>query len=374
MAGHLCLDIIPAFRTGEVRLEPGRLLDVGAATLSCGGGVANVGQALLKLGVDTKLVGKIGDDPFGDIVQEKLSAVSPGAARGLQRAPGENTSYSVVLSLPGTDRIFLHHAGCNDTFGVEDIALETLEDADLFYFGYPPLMRRTFEDGGAALAERLHEVKVLGLTTVLDMAMPDPNAASGHNDWKGFLQRVLPHIDFFMPSLEEVCFMLGRAAPRDMTALAPVAEELLELGSPAVGLKLGENGFYLKTASLETRSLGRAAPRDPAAWSKRELWSPVFSADIKGTTGAGDATIAGFIAALVRGGSLEHCLTFANAVGASSVEALDAVSGISSYEEIAERLAGGWTRVAQKVDSSYWRAGPEGGYLGRHDQWRREDM
>ena len=367
MAGHLCLDIIPAFRTGEVRLEPGRLLDVGAATLSCGGGVANVGQALLKLGVDTKLVGKIGDDPFGDIVQEKLSAVSPGAARGLQRAPGENTSYSVVLSLPGVDRIFLHHAGCNDSFGAEDIELEKVADADLFYFGYPPLMRRTFEDGGAALAERLREVKVLGLTTVLDMAMPDPNAASGHNDWKGFLARVLPHIDFFMPSLQEICFMLGRAVPKNMTELAPVAEALRELGTPVVGLKLGENGLYLRTAALENHDFGRAGPRDLSAWDKRELWSPVFSADIKGTTGAGDATIAGFMAALLRGEGLERCLTVANAVGAASVEALDAVSGIGSYEEIAERLAGDWPRVSRDVDSDYWHPGPQGLYHGRCD-------
>jgi len=37
---------------GEVRLEPGRLIELGAAMLACGGGVANVGQALRSLGVD----------------------------------------------------------------------------------------------------------------------------------------------------------------------------------------------------------------------------------------------------------------------------------------------------------------------------------
>lgn len=371
VAGHLCLDIIPEFRSAEVRLEPGRLVDVGAATLACGGGVANVGQALLKLGVDATLLGKIGRDAFGDIVHAKLSALSPQAAQGLQRTATANTSYSVVLNPPGVDRIFLHHAGCNDSFGAEDIELEKVADADLLYFGYPPLMRRTYEEGGTALAERLREVKALGLTVVLDMAMPDPGAESGRNDWRAFLERVLPHIDFFLPSLEEVCFMLGRAAPSDMTALAPVAEELLELGTPVVGLKLGENGFYFKTADLETRSLGRAGPRDPAAWHKRELWSPVFSADIKGTTGAGDATIAGFIAALLRGEPAERCLTVANAVGATSVEALDAVSGVGSFEEVTARLAGGWARAAHKVDSSYWRAGPEGVYHGRYDRARK---
>ena len=368
VAGHLCLDIIPAFRSGEVRLEPGRLIDVDAATLACGGGVANVGGALLKLGVDTTLLGKVGVDAFGDIVQAKLSALDSKAAQSLQRSPTEHTSYTVVLNPPGVDRLFLHHAGCNDSFGAEDIELAKIADADLFYFGYPPLLRRTFEDGGVALAERLREVKKLGLTTVLDMAMPDPQAASGRADWRGFLQNVLPHVDFFLPSLEEVCFMLGRAVPDDVAALTPVAEALLELGTPVVGLKMGENGLYLKTADLKARALGRGGPRDPVAWSERELRSPVFSADVKGTTGAGDATIAGFVAALLRGEPLERCLTVANAVGARSVEALDAVSGVGSYEEVTARLAGGWPRAAQDVDDTYWRAGPEGVYRGRHDQ------
>ena len=368
VAGHLCLDIIPAFRSGEVRLEPGRLIDVGAATLACGGGVANVGGALLKLGVDAQLVGKVGTDAFGDIVHAELSGLSPLAAQGLKRTATANTSYTVVLNPPGVDRLFLHHAGCNDSFGAEDIVLDEVTDADLFYFGYPPLLRRTFADGGVALAERLREVKKLGLTTVLDMATPDPGAASGRADWREFLQNILPHIDFFLPSLEEVCFMLGRAVPDDVAALAPVAEALLELGTPVVGLKMGENGLYLKTANLETRFLGRAGPRDPVAWSERELWSPVFSADVKGTTGAGDATVAGFVAALLRGEGLERCLTVANAVGARSVEALDAVSGVGSYEEVTARLAGGWPRAAQDVDDTYWRAGPEGIYRGRHDR------
>lgn len=371
VAGHLCLDIIPAFRASEVRLEPGRLIDIDAATLACGGGVANVGQALLKLGVNATLTGKIGEDAFGGIVRAKLNALSPDAAQGLKYAPGEHTSYTIVLSPPGIDRIFLHHAGCNDSFDVEDISLDVVAGADLFYFGYPPLLRRIYEDGGERLAERLRDIKALGLTTVLDMAMPDPGAASGQIDWEAFLRRVLPHIDFFMPSLEEVCLMLGRTVPNDTASLAPVAEALLELGTRVVGLKMGENGLYLRTAALSSPALGRAGPGDPAAWSERELWSPVFDADVKGTTGAGDATIAGFIAALLQGETLQGCLTFANAVGASSVEALDAVGGISSYEDVTKRLARGWPRAAHTVDGSYWRAGPQGLYYGRHDRGTR---
>ena len=371
VAGHLCLDIIPAFPR-KVRLEPGHLAKVGPATLACGGGVANLGQALLRLDVDARLVGKVGDDAFGRIVEAHLASYFPKAVESLKRAPGESTSYTVVLNPPGIDRAFLHHAGCNDTFGPEDINLDDVAKADLFYFGYPPLMRRIYQDGGVAFAELLAQVKGFGLTTVLDMAMPDPETDSGQSDWPAFLARVLPHIDFFLPSLDEICFMLGRSAPLDPAALASTAGLLLELGARVVGLKQGENGLYLKTAALSAVSdLGRAGPRDLDAWRERELWSPVFEAELQGTTGAGDATIAGFIKALVTGEPPEGCLTLANAVGASSVEALDSVSGVGSYQEVQERLARGWPRAAHVADSNYWQPGAYGVYLGRHDRRRR---
>ncbi len=368
VAGHLCLDIIPAFRETGVMLEPGHLVEVGAATLAPGGGVANVGLSLLKLGIPAKLMGKLGDDAFGDIVIARLSAVHPEATHSIKRASGESTSYTIVLNPPGTDRMFLHHAGCNDTFGPEDIDPAA---ADLFYFGYPPLMRRIYEDGGEGFAALLARVKALGPSTLLDMAMPDPQAASGRVDWHAFLTRVLPHVDIFMPSLAELCVMLSEKAPAatDAPALQQLADRLLELGTKMVGLKLGDDGLYLKTASLDAlKELGRAAPAALDAWAKRELWSPVFRVFTKGTTGAGDATIAGFLAALGHGHGPERSLALANAVGAFSVEAVDAVSGIPSWEELLARLGAGWPRATHNVNESYWLAGPEGVYLGKNDK------
>lgn len=374
VAGHVCLDIIPAFRGGGITLEPGRLIDVGAATLACGGGVANVGQALLKLGVDARLMGKVGDDAFGRIIETSLREVAPSnpdVVRSMKRAAGESTSYTVVLNPPGTDRMFLHHAGCNDTFTPEDVDLEAVAEADLFYFGYPPLMRRIYQEEGKAFAALLQQIKRLGVTTVLDMAMPDPQGPSGKSDWQLFLTRVLPHVDLFMPSLEEVCFMLGRRSPdpHDTTTLYPIADILLGLGARMVGLKLGEHGFYLRTAKLSSENdMVRAAPNALHVWAERELWSPVFEADVKGTTGAGDATIAGFITALTKGEPPERCLMLANAVGATSVEAIDSVSGVRSWQRVLERLEQGWLRATHPVNDRYWQPGRHGTYLGKHDR------
>lgn len=290
----------------------------------------------------------------------------------LIRAPGESTSYTVVLSLPGSDRIFLHHSGCNDTFTPEDIDFSALAEADLLYFGYPPLMRRLYEDGGEAFAAFLERVKGLGLTTALDLAMPDPQGRSGRADWPAFLARVLPFVDLFMPSLTEVAWMLGEEpSPADPASLERFARGLLACGARAVGLKLGERGLYLRTADAPL-ALGRAAPDDLTRWAGRELLSPVFEAAVRGTTGAGDATVAGFLAGFVRGETPERCLELACAVGAASVEAADAVSGVPSWAGLGERLARGWRRAAPHPgaaygDPAYWRAGPNGVWRGRRD-------
>ena len=79
-------------------------------------------------------------------------------------------------------------------------------------------------------------------------------------------------------------------------------------------------------------------------WPDRELHAPCFAVDVAGTTGSGDATIAGFLAGLVRGLSPAEVMTMAAAVGACCCEAADATSGIRPWEEVCERVAGGWKR------------------------------
>ena len=84
--------------------------------------------------------------------------------------PGEQTSYGIVLALPGVDRIFLRCPGATDTFAADDVDLDLAARARLFYFGYPPLMARMYADGGA-LARLFESVKSLGVTTALDLAL-----------------------------------------------------------------------------------------------------------------------------------------------------------------------------------------------------------
>jgi sugar/nucleoside kinase (ribokinase family) len=101
--------------------------------------------------------------------------------------------------------------------------------------------------------------------------------------------------------------------------------------------------------------MGRAAPANLTAWSGRELWGPVFETTVVGTTGAGDAAIAGLLAALLRGLGPIEAITVANAVGACNVEAPDAVSGIRAWAETLARIEAGWPRRTLLIDTPGWR-------------------
>ncbi len=350
VTGHLCLDVIPSFPHGNITFKPGHLTEVGEATFATGGGVSNVGLALIRLGIKTKLLGKIGKDFFGDAIVRVLESYDPNATKNLIIEKEGSSSYTLVLNPPNHDRTFLHNPGCNDSFKATDINLESLEAAKIFYFGYPSLMRAIREDP-EAFANLYKEARAKGFITCLDMSLPDANGDSGKVDWKHFLETVLPYVDIFLPSLEETLFMLDRDFydsgewQQDMPApyLQDLTNRMLELGVAIAGIKLGEKGLYLHTASQERlKSLEHLI--QPASWAKKILWSPVFQVEVKGTVGAGDSAIAGFLASILKGLSPEDTVTMACAVGACCVEAPDASSGIRSWEETTSRVQKGWSR------------------------------
>lgn len=367
VAGHICLDVIPSIHLPDNRhgvgdlFTPGKLVDIGAAKLSTGGAVSNTGLALHRLGEPVRLMGKVGKDLFGDAILQVLRTYNEQLSQGMIVADNENSSYTLVISPPGVDRIFLHCTGANDTFTANDVSDEAIEDAKLFHFGYPPLMRKMYEDEGRHLEQLLSRVKQRGITVSLDLARPDPDSAAGRVDWRTIFERSLPYVDIFLPSFEEILYMLRPALYDELAdkhepaellhcanseLLSSIADELLSMGVAVAGLKLGEHGFYMKTTADRERlsNLGFCAPSDEIvpSWINRELLAPCFAVRVAGTTGAGDCTIAGFLASLSRGLTLEETMLAAVGVGGCNVEEADAVSGIPHWDDVQQRIQGGW--------------------------------
>ncbi len=373
VAGHICLDIIPQIdpipggRLDAI-LQPGKMLLVGPAAIATGGAVSNTGLALHRLGIPTELAAKIGDDAFGQVICDVVDAYGPRLSQGLIRDARVGSSYTVIISPPEIDRIFLHCSGANNEFTAADVSDERLAQAALLHFGYPPVMRRMYENGAAQMIELFRRAKAAGATTSLDMTFPDPNSPGGQADWPAIFKSLLPFVDVFAPSIDELLFMLRRETYARLAALpggllealtpallSSLGAELLEMGARIVVIKTGSRGAYLRTAGAEQmQQLGRAAPSDAAAWANVELWAPCFAVDVVGTTGSGDATIAGFLSALLRDLGPRQAMTAATAVGACNVEAADALSGLRPWEETMARVAAGWPRRVWALDAPGW--------------------
>ncbi|MCA9444475.1 MAG: carbohydrate kinase family protein, partial [Candidatus Omnitrophica bacterium] len=286
VAGHLCLDVIPRFfDTGARRIDeiirPGKLVNVGPATISTGGPVSNTGINLKNLGNRVCFCARLGNDEFGRLAQERLD--QSGSAEGVRMVEGSTTAYTLVLAPVGIDRIFLHNTGANDDFGPEDLDPKLIEQCRHFHFGYPPLLKRLYRDGGDNLTEVFRIAKKAGATTSLDMSLPDIDSESGKIDWTGVLKKVLPFVDLFLPSVEETYLMLEPEEYRknrdthsasDLVdwftppKYSELSQRCLDLGTRAVTLKSGPRGIYIRTAENALQNLDSFEDKQKKNWSK----------------------------------------------------------------------------------------------------------
>ncbi|MCH5260339.1 MAG: carbohydrate kinase family protein [Lachnospiraceae bacterium] len=364
-AGHICLDITPIFTSEKVDnltdiLAPGKLIQMGSVDVHTGGSVANTGLAMKLLGANVSLMGKIGRDSFGEMVLNILRKYD--AQDGMIVSDEENTSYSVVLAIPGIDRIFLHNPGANNTFCSSDIPEDALAEAAMFHFGYPPLMASMYEAEGTQLTAMMKRVKEAGVATSLDLAAVDADSESGRADWDGILRNVMPYIDFFVPSVEELCYMIDkkrfrewneRAAGRDVTEILdidrdvrPLADKCMSYGAKILLIKCGAPGLYYRSASREVlQDIGRKAELDTDRLADREGFETSYVPDaVLSATGAGDTSIAAFLTAILEGYTLEESVRLAAATGASCVASYDALSGLRSFNELEQKIAAGWRK------------------------------
>ena len=129
-------------------------------------------------------------------------------------------------------------------------------------------------------------------------------------DWLAIVEPCLPHLDVFAPSYEEAVRITGLEDHHE------IARFLLDRGSPAVVIKLGDRGSYYSDGAAEA-----------------EL--PCFDVDAVDTTGAGDCFMAGYLLAMLDDAPPEERLRWGNAVAAHCVQAVGANAGVGTREAVA---------------------------------------
>lgn len=369
VAGHSCLDVTPEFaqvdKVAEISkiLSPGKLVLTKGVDIHSGGAVSNTGIAMKLLGLDVSLVTMIGNDPFGELLLQIYRKY--GVSDHVIISKEESTSYSVVLAVPGIDRIFLHDPGCNMVFSFEDIKELDLSDVILFHFGYPPLMKQMYDKDGEQLTAMFQYLKSKGIATSMDMAFVDEKCEAGKADWTKILTNTLPYVDFFVPSVEELCWMIDRprynswierAKGKDMVSILdpdkdirPLTDKCMEMGTSVLLLKCGAPGLFYRTAGEEkVRGLSSITGIDTKDWSNQIGFEVSYQPRrVLSGTGAGDTTIAAFLTAMLKGYSFDMSIHLAAAEGASCVEEYGALGGIKTLDVLEEKIKNGWEKSNQ---------------------------
>ncbi|MFH1006218.1 MAG: sugar kinase [Candidatus Latescibacterota bacterium] len=279
--------------------EEDRLALFDRMELHIGGCAANTGIVLSKLGAKVKVVGKVGADGFGDFIIKTIQE-NGADADGVVRDPSVSTAFTFVMISSAGKRRFLHCMGASAAFGLDDINLAVLDDARILHVAGTYLMP-TFD--GEQTAELLKEAQKRGVITSMDTAFNNLT-----EDWTKIADLCLPHLDYFLPSFEEAEKITGESDPK------AIAAKLAQRCPGVVGIKLGAEGFYLKTHEMEKQILP-------------------FSTQVVDTSGAGDSFVAGFLRGILEGWDMERCARFGSASAAFCIGAIGCTTGVRSMEE-----------------------------------------
>jgi sugar/nucleoside kinase (ribokinase family) len=302
-----CLGVIVVDIVGapiETLPAQGTLELIDRLEMHIGGNAANTADALARLGLSVGLVGGVGDDAFGEYVLSALATHGVNVSAVIQEShTGTAASFVVVDSK--AQRAFLHVPGANATFSPTQVRWEAIAGAQIFHVAGLQLMCQL---EGEPIAAILKEAKRYGMVTVLDTVM-NPRSQG----WEG-LAPTLPFLDWFVPSIDEA---IGLCQESDREA---IVAKLRKSGATNIVLKDGAHGCFVY-------------PQNEAAFH-----TPAFSVQAVDTLGAGDSWSAGFCVGLLRGWDLVKTTRFANAVGATCVEAFGATTGILSESATHQRF------------------------------------
>ncbi len=291
VADHVCtpIDHLPA--AGELVMAD-RLL------LTIGGCAANAAVDLGKMGVRAAVVGRVGGDVFGRVVADLLRENAVDVS-SLQVSPEADTSQTLIVNVAGQDRRFIHTFGANAAFNAADIPLDRLKSCRVLYLGGYLLMPNVRQEEVAAV---FAVARRAGAKTVLDVATPGPG------DYLPRLQKLLPHVDVFLPNNHEGELITGASDPLEQAMI------FHRLGAGTAVVTRGGDGCVLVSDDLRLRAGS-------------------YPVDFVDGSGGGDAFDAGYIYGLLNGFDTEDCLRYASALGASCVRAIGTTPGVFTRVE-----------------------------------------
>ncbi|WP_448540524.1 ribokinase [Roseiflexus sp.] len=279
---------------------PGETLTGHTFFTAPGGKGANQAVACARLGVPTRMVGRVGDDLFGEQLRASLRSfgvqddgvlTTPGPS-GVALIAVDDTAENTIVIVPGA----------NGAVSIADI----------------PRLERALDGARALLLQLEVPIETVvaaaraahtrGVTVILDPAPAVP-----------LPDELYALADIITPNEHEATTLTGIAVHDDQGAIA-AARALIARGARRVALKLGARGALTADAEGE------------------QFWSP-FTVTPVDTVAAGDAFNGGLAVALSEGRSFNEAIRWGLAAGALSVTRHGAQPSMPERNEVLTLLA-----------------------------------
>ena len=270
--------------------KPGETIFGNRLTVNPGGKGANQAVAAARLGAEVKMVGCIGDDVYGQLVQKALKDNNVDATY-VKVLPGENSGTAHITVAENDNSIIVIKAA-NDLVSpaLIDEAWDAIKEADIVL-----LQHEIPAATNAYVIEKCYEA---GVTVMLNPAPVAPVPPE-----------LLAKVTYLTPNEHEAAILFAGQGKADILGRNQ-GKVIMTLGSK--GVAYAEKGQVYNV--------------------------PGFKVQPVDTTGAGDTFNGAFAVARANGKSMYDSISFANAAAALSVQKLGAQGGMPYLNEVEEML------------------------------------
>jgi len=289
---------------------------------TCAGALMNAA----KLGTKCTTVACLGNDEKGDFILDRYRRIGNIDTSWVQTTNDAPTSATMLTIRPNGDRPALHQRGASDQLWIDEEDFDRVCDVKVLHHGGTGLLKAM--DESSQSAKLLQHAKNKGVTTTLDLIAPNSTTIQ-------LLTSILPHVDYFMPSMEEALFLSNKSTPQE------AAKFFLEMGANNVIFKWGDKGSYIQMSTPIPKEqipswCCLVDDNNQIGNSTSGLRIPAFKVTVKDTTGCGDAYCGGFVAGLVRGLNVMDACRLGTATSALVATGLGSDAGVVNWDSTLE--------------------------------------
>ena len=272
---------------------------------SSGGDAVNAAVSMARLGLKTAVCASMGKDSAAQLVIHELEAAGADCSYLHLDAAVHTAAPAILVDSDGERHIIRVPDNGNHFFTQDMVSDELLEKARHLHLASANVLKRLDGKPLGVLFARAHEK---GLTTSMDASYDRAG------NWMKNIQDALMNCDIFIPSFQEASIYAGSEDLHEICAF------FSQFPLKIFGIKLGEKGVMV-TDFRDTWTMGTLYRKKPVD-----------------TTGAGDAFLAGFVSAWLKGYDIPSCAYAGSAQSYSVLGAVGANTSAGTWEDAVKLL------------------------------------